>query len=265
MAVVPAMIILLTVILAGDLRVAAAPPSFPPGWAVLIEHNSFFGRAHDLPVAYINSTRMLTLLMRRGWAPDHILLIRDDLDSALLRYAAEWLAARVRPGDTALLYMASEYQWLDRGLHSHEALPGLWAQIPTTRRVLIVETCFAERVTDAVRGIPGLGLPAVGRDEWDWWGLRATNRLIRGGAFTYFLTRALADQPRDVPLDFAAAFPAAVASTQEYFRTVIAATPGALDAFHALGSYPEHLARFPNPHLAGGSTVAAPSAAQTSP
>jgi hypothetical protein len=78
--------------------------------------------------------------------------------------------------------------------------------------VLIVETCFASRLTAAVTGIPGLGLPAVGRH-------------------------------------FAGAFVTAVAGAQEYFHTVIATTPRALASFHARNSYPEHLATFPNPRL----------------
>ena len=128
-------------------------------------------------------------------------------------------------------------------------LPRLWRQLATPHRVLIVETCFAERLTAAVRGIPGLGLPAVGRDELNWWGLRGTDRVIQGGSFTYFLARALDSQPAGAPLDFAGAFAAAVAGAQDYFRTVIATTPRALASFHARNSYPEHLATFPNPRL----------------
>jgi len=128
----------------------------------------------------------------------------------------------------------------------------LWETIPTSHRVLIAETCYAARLTEAVRSAAGLGLPAVGRHELDWWGLRDRDRLIRGGTFTYFLARALAAQPHGAPLDFPGAFEQAVAGAQEYFRTVIVPTPGALDAFHALGSFPERLATFPNPHLARG-------------
>ncbi|TMI85082.1 MAG: hypothetical protein E6H03_00990 [Bacillati bacterium ANGP1] len=231
---------------------AAAPPS---GWAVLIEHNAFNGRYSDLPVAYINSTRMLTLLLHRGWPLDHILLVRDNLDPRLLRHAAGWLAARVHAGDTALLYVAGEYRFFDRDLSWDAAIPDLWKRLPTSRRVLIVETCHAERLTAAVRGIPGVALAAVGGDEVDWWGLRERDHLIRGGSFTYFLTQALGAQPNTGPIDFGAAFPEAVAGTQSYFRTVISTTPGALDAFHARGQYPERLTRFPNPRL---STSSAP-------
>jgi len=191
---------------------------------------------------------MLTTLVRRGTPADHVLLLRDSSDVTLLRQATGWLAARVRPGDVALLYVAGEYQFFDKDLKWETTFPMLWKRLPTSQRVLIVEACYAERLTEAVKGIPGLALPAVGRDELDWWGLRATGPLIRGGTFTYFLAHALLWQPVDDPLDFTAAFATAVASAQEYFRTVIATTPGALDSFHAMGGFPERLATFPNPH-----------------
>jgi hypothetical protein len=250
--------LLIAVVLGGDLRAATALPSPPSNWAVLIEHNSFSGRYPDLPVAYANSTRMLTVLTRRGWSPDHILLLRNDLDPMLLQHSVGWLAARVRPGDTALLYVASEYQWLDGNLGWDLVIPPIWKNLRTSRRVLIAEACFAQRLADAVRGIPGLALPAVGRDELDWWGVRETGKIMRGAPFTYFLGRALAAQPEGAPLDFAAAFPEAVAGAREYFRTVIATTPGALNSFHDRGSHPERLARFPNPHLVGGDETVDP-------
>jgi len=242
-------VILLAAVVMGASRVAAAPTSGPTNWAVLIEYNSYHDQYPDLPVGYINSTRMLTTLARRGWPSDHLLLLRDNQDRAVLHHATGWLAARVRPGDLALLYVAGEYQFFDKDLMWDTTLPALWKRVPTSHRVLIAETCFAERMTAVVRRIPGFGLPAVGRDERDWWGLRDTDRLIRGGAFTYFLAHALESQPADMPLDFAGAFGTAVTSAQAYFRTVIATTPGALDSFHAMGDFPERLATFPNPHL----------------
>lgn len=239
--------VLLTVVVAGEPRVTAALTPAPNAWAVLIEHNSFHGRYPDLPVGYVNSTRMLTALVRRGVPADHILLIRDSVDPRLLDHATEWLAARVQPGDVALLYVAGEYKFYDRELMWDATLPGLWRRVPTSRRVLIVEACFAGRLTEAIKGMAGVGLPAVGPNEWDWWGL--SGRFIRGGTFTYFLARALESQPPDTPLDFTEAFPQAVSGAREYFRTVITATPGALDSFHAMGDFPERLATFPNPRL----------------
>jgi hypothetical protein len=241
--------ILLIAALVGGSHAVAAPTALPATWAVLIESNWYHGRYADLPVGYINSTRMLATLTRRGSPSDHVLLIRDSADRAVLRHATDWLAARVGPGDIAVVYIAGEYQFFDKDLAWDKTFPGLWRRIPTAHRVLIVETCFAERLTAALRGAPGLGLPAVGRDERDWWGLRETGSVIRGGSFTYFLAHALEGQSVDVPLDFSAAFATAVASAQEYFHTVIATTPGALNPFHATGDFPERLATFPNPHL----------------
>ena len=178
----------------------------------------------------------------------------------MLHHAIGWVAARVRPDDLVLFYVAGEYQFFEKDLMWDSTFPGLWRRIPSSQRVLIVEACYAERLTAAVTGIPGLALPAVGRNELDWWGLRETNRLIRGGTFTYFLTGALDRQPAEMPMDFSAAFAMAVAGAQEYFRTVIATTPGALNSFHANGAFPERLATFPNPHLleeAGDSAASA--------
>jgi hypothetical protein len=241
--------ILLIAALVGVSHAVAAPTALPTAWAVLIESNWYHGRYADLPVGYINSTRMLAALTRRGSPSDHVLLIRDSADRAVLRHATDWLATRVGPEDVAVFYVAGEYQYFDKDLAWDKTFPALWRRIPTTHRVLIVETCFAERLTAALRGAPGLGLPAVGRDERDWWGLRETGAVIRGGSFTYFLAHALEWQPVDGPLDFSAAFATAVASAQEYFHNVIATTPGALVPFHVTGDFPERLATFPNPHL----------------
>lgn len=239
-------------LITGRLPGASASPASPSGWAVLIENDWYAGRYADLPAGYVNSTRMLTLLTRRGWPADHILLVRDDLDPGLLPRALGWLAARVRAGDTAVLYVAGEYEFFARDLLWARAVHALWNQIPTSQRVLIVETCFAERLAAAVQGIPGIALPAVGRGEWDLWGTNRHGPLVQGGAFTYYLTQALAQQPPGSPLAFGAAFAEAVAKVQEYSRTVLFTFPAALDAFHAMGDYPERLTRFPNPHLIGG-------------
>ncbi|HEV2438824.1 MAG TPA: hypothetical protein VGX97_02015 [bacterium] len=258
--------VLLAAVLAGPSSVAATAPPAPSGWAVVAEYNSYAGRYADLPAGYANSARIVTALIRRGWPPDHILLVRDSQDPAVLRHSVGWLATRAHQGDVALLYIAGEYQFFDKELMWDAALPALWKQVSTSRRVLIVETCFAERLTAAVAGIPGLGLPAVGRDELDWWGLRDTGRVVRGGSFTYFLARALESQAADTPPDFAAAFVTAVAGAQAYFHTVISTAPAALGSFHARGSYPERAAVFPNPHLVQGTGVpAAPQHATSDP
>jgi hypothetical protein len=243
---------LLAAVLAGPYWVAATPLSPSSSWAALIEYDTYAGRYPDLQAGYVNSARILTALLRRGWRPDHVLLIRDSTDRAVLRHATGWLAAHARPEDTALLYVAGEYEFFVRELSWDKTVPSAWKEIRTPRRVLIVETCFAERLTAAAAGVPGLGLPAVGRDELDWWGLRDAGRVIQGGSFTYFLARALESQPVDMAPDFPAAFDAAVASAQEYFHTVIAAVPGALNSFHARDRYPERLAAFPNPRLVRG-------------
>lgn len=255
---------LLLVLVIAAPRAVAAPAPAPAGWAVLMEHNTFHGRYADLPVGYINSTRMLTALMRHGWPADHILLIRDVHSPKVLSDAVGWLASHARPGEPAVFYVAGEYRFLERDLGWEATFPRLWQSIPTSQRVLIVETCYAERLTDAVSSVSGLGLPAVGRQELDWWGVRDRGGLIRGGTFTYFLAGALAAQP-DGALDFAEAFAQAVAGAQEYFRTMIAPTPGALGAYHAHGSFPEREPTFPNPRLAHGPDNSASPAAIVPP
>lgn len=234
-------------VLVGVRAAAAAPPS--SGWAVLIENNWYGGTYPELPVGYVNSTRMLEALIQRGWPADHILLIRDSVDPNLLHRALGWLAARSRPDDTALLYVAGEYYYFADTLHWNSEFPQLWRGLPTSRRVLIAETCFAERLTRTAVGIPGIALPAVGPDEWDLWGLRKTDRLIRGGAFTYFLASALSAQPEGTPLVFSTAFKVALAQARAYFHVVLHEVPEALNAFHTRGARPEGGAQFPNPHL----------------
>ena len=255
---VAAVVAFLTTLPGGYLR-ASAQSASTVGWGVIIENDSYAGRHRELPVAYVNSTRMLRMLAHRGWPADHILLLRDSLDPQTLNTALGWLAARVHPGEMALFYVAGEYQFFARDLRWSATVPALWRRVPTTQRVMIVETCFAERLADAARGIPGLALAAVGRDEWDWWGLRDNGPVMRGAPFTYFLANALNDQTQDAPLDFEAAFVQASADAQAYFHDVIVTTPGALDAFHANRAYPERLAIFPNPQLVEETETAGPS------
>ncbi len=240
--------VVLVALLAGGLA-APAFPAAPAGWAVLIENDWYGGRFPALPVGYVNSTRMLGLLVRRGWPADHILLLRDDLAPDVLGRATGWLAARAHPRDVSLLYVAGEYDYFAGPLRWADAFPALWRRIPTSDRVLIIESCFAERLTTAVRGIPGIALPAVGADEWDLWGLRQTSRMIRGGAFTYFFTRVFLSQPPDASRSFSAAFREAVAQTRAYFHTAVAPVPEVLAVYHKVGAYPERLPAFPNPHL----------------
>jgi hypothetical protein len=247
---VAAVAALLTTLPGGYAGVSAAPAR-AAGWAVLMENDSYAGRHRELPVGYVNSTRMLHVLARRGWPADHILLIRDNLDPEVLSKALAWLAAHVLPGETALLYVAGEYQFFAHDLRWSADVPALWRRVPTTSRVMILETCFAERLADAARGMPGVVLAAVGRNEWDWWGLRDGGVLMRGAPFTYFLAHALEEQPLDAPLDFDAAFTQAAVASQASFRDVISTTPGGLDAFHAMNAYPERLGVFPNPRLIG--------------
>src|SRR5579859_3763730 len=99
---------LLAAVLAGPLRVTATPAPAPAGWAVLVEYNSYNGRYPELPVGYVNSARMLEALARLGWPPDHVLLVRDRLDPAVLRHALAGLAARVLAEETVLVYLAGE-------------------------------------------------------------------------------------------------------------------------------------------------------------
>src|SRR4029077_14124257 len=89
--------VLLIAALVAAPRAGAAPTPLPTTWAVLIESDWYHGRYADLPVGYINSTRMLAALPRRGSPSDHILLIRDSSDRTVLRHATDWLATRVRP------------------------------------------------------------------------------------------------------------------------------------------------------------------------
>lgn len=245
----PVAAVLIAAVLAAPRLGAAMLPASPSVWAVLVEDNSYGGKYPDLSVGYVNSTRILAALTALGWPSDHILLVRDNLDRGMLRYATGWLAEHVRPGDTALLYVAGEFQYFAEDLSWNAAFPGLWRRIVTPRRVLIVETCFAEQLTAAAAGVDGLGLPAVGRDELDWWGLRESGSVIRGGSFTYFLAHALVSQQAETAPDFPAAFRTAVAGAQEYFHTVVAKMPSALNSFHIRGRYPERFATFPNPRL----------------
>jgi hypothetical protein len=243
----PVMILLLA--LAGPRDVASASPAPPSGWAVLLENNWYGGLYPDLRVGYVNSTRMLNALVRRGWPADHILLVRDTLGPNSLQRSLGWLAAHVRDGETALFYIAGEYYFFANTLRWNSEFRALWRALPTSRRVLVAETCFAERLTRAASGIPGIALPAVGPDEWNLWGLRPTGGLIQGGAFTYFLAGALEAQSDGAPLAFAPAFREALAAARTYFRAVLTLAPEALAVFHTRGAFPERLVQFPNPHL----------------
>jgi hypothetical protein len=153
------------------------------GWAVLAEKNDYgdVDILGELPVDFINTSRLHQMLEDVGWAPDHIRELRD-FDRETLADGLDWLAANADEDDIVFVYVGAhggfylpeetvELDPLSRIRTDmakwDEFFPVEWKQIPSHRRVLVTDSCFAARYTDAISEDPSpyISVAAVAGDE----------------------------------------------------------------------------------------------------
>jgi hypothetical protein len=222
------------------------------GWAVLAEKDYYsdVGKV-DIPVDYINNTRILEVLEDSGWDPDHIHEVRE-FDRESLQSELDWLEEVADENDIVFLNVISHGSYLRDFVLWGDFFSEEWNQIPSQRRLLVVDSCSAGEFTTPVNGDPNphLSIAAVDGDEFGWHGIEEEGLPIIGGVFTYYFTEALTNPDTDADGDgFVSVQEAALMAEEQqraYLHEVVFAIPEYLEGYHNLGVTPELDPTFPD-------------------
>ena len=228
------------------------------GWAVLLEMNEFPGGWSDLPVDFVNSERMQTTLLSLDWQSDHVHVIHDNLTISVVQEAVEWLVNNTDCDDIALLYIFTHGGWMSNILLWNDWFPIEWKKLNTPKKVLMVDTCSAERFIEPIRNdtSPHISLACCSADEVAWAGLEEEGLPIIGSVWNYYFTNALCNSSADfdsngyVSIEEAHDFSTPL--VQKYMNKTVFAVPEFLQSYHDLGIYPENYDDYPHPVMEDG-------------
>jgi hypothetical protein len=221
------------------------------GWAVLAQKDDYSDvDMTDLPVDYIGITKMRQVLEDGGWESDHIHDLRE-FDRESLQHDLDWLAESADEDDVVFLYVAAHGSYLRDILEWNQFFANEWKQIPSHRRLLVIDSCQAANYTGAVLddGSPYLSIAAVAGDEYGWSGLEEEGLPILGGVFTHYFGEAFGDPNADtdenglVSVQEAALM--AEGQQRSYMHDVVFAVPEFVEMYHRGGSFPEQDPTFP--------------------
>ena len=232
------------------------------GWAVLAQKDDYSDvDMTDILVDYIGITQMRQALKEAGWDPDHIHEL-PEFDRETLQDGLDWLEENGDENDVVFLYVAAHGSYLRNVLLWGDFFATEWEQIPSHRRLLVIDSCQAANYTDAVVGDPAphLSIAAVAGDEYGWAGLEEEGLPIIGGVFTHYFAAAFGDPTADTDGDgFVSAQEAALlAETRQraYMHDVVFAVPEFIAMYHEIGSYPDQDPDFP--HVIVDDTIGEP-------
>lgn len=232
------------------------------GWAVLAERDYYESVFKpDLPVGYIDITRMRQALESSGWQSDQIHSLRE-FNRQTLQAELDWLEENADENDIVLLYITAHGYYLRDGIGWRHFFAGQWEQIISQRRVLVVDASFAALFTDTVASdtSPHFSVAAVDTNEHSWKGLEEEGLPIIGGVFTYYFTAALNDPITDANGDGLVSIQEAALMAEEqqrsYFHEVVLVVPEFVDYFHAADIAPERDPSYP--HVIVDDTIGEP-------
>jgi hypothetical protein len=222
------------------------------GWAVLAEKDDYDDvDMTNLPVNHIGITQMRQALVDSGWDPDQIRDLRE-FDRHSLEEGLDWLAEHADQDDIVIVYVAAHGQYLRDTLNWGGFLPPEWAQIPSHRRLLVIDSCQAANYTSAVSAdtAPYLTIASVAGDEYGWSGLEEEGLPIIGGVFTHYFAAAFGNPGADADGDglVSAQEAAMMAEDQQraYMHDVVFAVPEFLEMYHGAGAFPDQDPAFPH-------------------
>lgn len=232
------------------------------GWAVLAEKDKYDARYKpDMPIDYIDITRMGQALESLGWTSDHIHNLYE-FNKETLQAELDWLEENADKNDVVLMYITAHGYYLRDGLGWRNFFVDQWEQIPSQRRVLVVDSSFAALFTDMVASdtSPNLSVAAVDMDEHSWKGIEEEGLPIIGGVFTYYFSAALNDPNADTNNDGLVSVQEAAMMADEhqrtYFHEVILAVPEFVNQLHAADVAPEQDPNYP--HVKMDDTIGEP-------
>jgi hypothetical protein len=221
-------------------------------WAVLAQKDDYSDvDMTDLPVDHIGIKKLRQVLEDAGWDPDRIQDL-EEFDRKTLRNGLDWLEENAAEGDLVLVYVAAHGRYLLDVLAWEGFFADEWEQIPSRRRVLVIDSCQAANYTDVVAGDPApyLSIAAVDGDEYGWSGLEEEGLPIIGGVFTHYFATAFGDGSADTDGDGCVSVQEAALVAEEeqrrYMHDVVFAVPEFLEMYHEGGSFPDDDPTFPD-------------------
>jgi len=223
------------------------------GWAVLLEMNEFPEGYTDMPVGFVNSERMQTVLFSLGWQRDHIYVVRDNLTISAVREAVEWLVNNTHCGDISLLYIFTHGSWMRNVLLWNDWFPVEWEKLNTSKKVLMVDTCGAEAFIEPIRNdsSPHISLAHCSAHEVGWAGVEEEGLPIIGSVWNYYFCNALLNSSVDFDhnglVSIEEAFNFSTPLVQRYMNETVFAVPEFLQMYHDIGIYPEDYDAYPHP------------------
>jgi hypothetical protein len=222
------------------------------GWAVLAQKDNYSDVGMtDLPVDHIGIKQMRQVLEDAGWDPGQIRDV-EEFDRQTLRDGLDWLDENAAQGDLVLVYVAAHGRYLRDVLVWEEFFPDEWDEIPSRRRVLVIDSCQAADYARAVSGDPApyVSIAAVDGDEYGWSGLEEEGLPIIGGVFTHYFAAAFAEGSADSDGDGCVSVQEAALQAEEqqrrYMHDVVFAVPEFLQMYHEGGSFPDEDPTFPD-------------------
>jgi hypothetical protein len=222
------------------------------GWAVLAEKDDYSDvDMTNLPVGYIGIKQMRQVLEDAGWNAEQIHDVAE-FDRETLQDHLDWLEDNAAEDDLVLVYVASHGRYLRDVMLWDEFFPEEWEEIPSQRRVLVIDSCQAANYADVVSGDPApyLSVAAVDGDEYGWSGLEEEGLPIIGGVFTHHFAAAFGDASADGDGDGCVSVQEAALAAEEgqrrYMHEVVFAVPEFLEMYHQGGSFPDEDPTFPD-------------------
>jgi hypothetical protein len=211
------------------------PDSVVQGWAVLAQKENYSDverlRGQDLSTNFVDISRMRALLIYLGWPENHILELRDNVGQQEIRAALRWLSMHSDANDVVLFYYRGHGSYLRQEVGWDKFFVSDWSEIPSQRRILVVDCCNAAEFTAATGGTSQgyISIAAVAVDEESWTGLWQARLPVLGGVFTHFFVEAFtdptADRDQDGTVSVQEAAERAATQQRQYLHDVVWTDP----------------------------------------
>jgi hypothetical protein len=258
MRFVSIVIILLLFAASGVSLVSDIQATSEDSWAVLLEMNDFPEGWTDLPVDYINNERLQLALLNSGVPSNHVYIVNGSLTLDVVQEAVDWLKNESDGDDTVLVYIFTHGMWMSDVLLWNSWFPSEWGQLNVSKKILMVDTCFAEAFFEPIKAdsAPHISLGSCTAEELSWAGLEEEGLPIIGSVWNYYFANALgnssADSDENGRISVEEAFNFSTPLVQKYMNETVFTVPEFLQSYHDIGIYPEDYDAYPHPTMDDG-------------
>ena len=184
------------------------------GWAVLMEINDFPEGYSDLPVDFVDIQRMQNMLTQYGWQENHMMIRKDEVTPETVKEGLDFLKKNADNNDIALFYIGSHGGYIRSVLKWNEIFPPLWDEIPSEKKLLLVDSCYAASFLPESKNF--IGIASVSPDESGWAGLPEEGLPLIGFVFTYYFCESMKGD-----LSVEEGFAEAVPQVRAYMKDVV--------------------------------------------